>query len=82
VTVLRGPNLASCSAAIAAAVIEDIEASEQLEEDGSSAPARRVPGGLPSPGARGVARSTASAMLGLTERKGVPGGGMKLWAAT
>jgi hypothetical protein len=25
---------------------------------------------------------TASAMLGLTERKGVPGGGMKFWAAT
>ena len=25
---------------------------------------------------------TTSAMLGLTERKGVPGGGMKLWAAT
>jgi hypothetical protein len=29
-----------------------------------------------------IADATASAMLGLTERKGVPGGGMKLWAAT
>lgn len=29
-----------------------------------------------------IALATASAMLGLSERKGVPGGGMKLWAAT
>jgi hypothetical protein len=28
------------------------------------------------------ALATTSAMLGLTERKGVPGSGMKFWAAT